>query len=142
MIESKRKRTRKNKHPESEICKALWTWFFYTYRDERPFYLRIEIGGQRTAIQQGILKAEGAKAGTNDIFIAIPINGFHGFWLEVKTDKGRATQEQKDFQSKMENKGYYCAFGYGLDECKQKITDYMDGKIERVIGNKAMKVKN
>lgn len=140
MIKLKRKRKRKNKHPESDLCIALWTWFFYTYRDERAYYLRIEVGGQRTAIQQGILKAEGAKAGTNDIFIALPLNGFHGFWLEVKTEKGRATENQKDFQKAMKARGYHCVFGYGLDDCKQKITEYMEGKIERVAGNKAMRV--
>lgn len=118
------KKRRKPRHEESEICKALWTWFFYQYPKFRDDYLRFEVR-QTSKIQQAILKAEGNKRGTNDLLITAPNANYVGLWLEVKTTKGRATQNQTDFQIHMTQRGYDCAFGYGLKECKQIIRDYM-----------------
>jgi len=116
--------TKKRSHPESMVCIALWTWFQYKYPRHQCRYLRIEVGGQRTKIAQSILKAEGNKAGTSDLFIAIPDEQFGGLWLEVKPDKGRMSPAQRDFQAELGN-DYLCRTGYGVDECRQIITQYM-----------------
>ena len=118
-------RKKPRKHPESEICKALWHWFFYAFPKHRRRYLRIEVGGQRTKKTQGILKAEGVKAGTSDIFVAVPRGAFGGLWLEVKADKGRLSDNQKTFQNEMGD-DYRCVTGYGLRECKDLITQYLN----------------
>ncbi len=115
---------KKRKHPESMVCIALWKWFQYKYPKYQCRYLRLEVGGQRTKIAQSILKAEGNKAGTSDIFIAIPNYEFGGLWLEVKADKGKMSSAQCRFQSELGN-DYLCRTGYGMDECTQIITHYM-----------------
>lgn len=111
-------------HQESDICRYLWTYFFYQYRPFKDSYLRFEVK-QTSKIQQAILKAEGNKRGTSDVFIACPNHEFAGLWLEVKTKTGRATDNQVNFQKVMCDNGYDCAFGYGLDECKKIIDKYM-----------------
>jgi len=118
------KKKRKQKHPESDICKALWHWFFYRYPQYRKRYLRIEVGGQRTKKTQGILKAEGCKAGVSDIFIALPKGGYAGLWLEVKVEKGRLSVLQKEFHEEMKD-DYQCVTAYGLHDCKALIESYM-----------------
>ena len=118
------KKKRKFKHEESDICKSLWLWFFYMYRDHRHCYLRFEVR-QTSKIQQAILKAEGNKRGTSDVFIACSNDRFKGLWLEVKTKTGRATDNQIKFQATMSTHGYSCSFGYGLNECKAIIEDFM-----------------
>lgn len=116
--------TKKRQHPESMVCIALWKWFQYKYPKYQCRYLRLEVGGQRTKIAQSILKAEGNKAGTSDVFIAIPNDEFGGLWLEVKADKGRMSTMQRRFQAELGN-DYLCRTGYGVDECTQIITHYM-----------------
>lgn len=116
--------TKKRRHPESMVCIALWKWFQYKYPKYQCRYLRLEVGGHRTKISQSILKAEGAKAGTSDIFIAIPNDEYGGLWLEVKADKGRMSTAQRHFQSEL-GADYLCRTGYGIDECIRIITHYM-----------------
>lgn len=125
---NKRKRKPRN-NEESEICKALWTWFFYRYPKFRDDYLRFEVR-QTSKIQQAILKAEGNKRGTNDVLITAPNDQYIGLWLEVKTKRGRATDNQTKFQIHMAKRGFDCAFGYGITECKQIIEAYMATAIE------------
>ena len=91
--------------------------------------MRFEVR-QTSKIQQAILKAEGNKRGTNDILITAPNHEFIGLWLEVKTTKGRATDNQVKFQIHQTKRGFDCAFAYGLKECKKKIEQYMATAIE------------
>ncbi len=115
---------KKRGNPESKVCIALWEWFQLQYPKYANRYLRFEVK-QSSKIQQAILKAEGNKAGTSDIFIAIPSDDFCGLWLEVKADKGRMSDNQIDFQDEMEP-DYYCRTGKGIDECISIVTEYME----------------
>ena len=115
---------KKRKHPESDLCIALWQWYQWQFPKFKARYLRLEVGGQRTKISQAILKAEGNKAGTPDIFIALPSTLHSGLWLEVKVEKGKMTEKQKDFAVEM-FRDYYCTTGYGIKQCKSVITSYM-----------------
>lgn len=118
-----KKAKRKNKNPESEVCVALWDWFQLQYKNYKDRYLRFEVK-QSSKINQVILKREGNKAGTSDIFLAVPQAGFCGLWLEVKADKGRLSDNQKSFQAEMEG-DYFCATGYGVDQCMDIINKYL-----------------
>lgn len=115
---------KKRSNPESKVCIALWKWFQFKYPKQRNRYLRIEVGGNRTKISQAILKAEGNKAGTSDVFIAYPAGSYAGLWLEVKADKGRLSDNQKMFQNEL-SPDYLCVTGYGIDECMDIISRYM-----------------
>lgn len=115
---------KKRKNPESKVCIALWQWFQLQYPKHQGRYLRFEVK-QSSKIQQAILKAEGNKAGTSDIFLAIPNDEFAGLWLEVKAEKGRLSDNQEVFQEEMTH-DYLCATGYGIDECIKIISQYME----------------
>jgi len=115
---------KKRQNPESRICKALWQWFQLQYPKQAHRYLRLEVGGSRTKVSQAILKAEGNKAGTSDVLIAMTNKKYGGLWLEVKADKGRMSPNQYQFQKGMES-DYLCVTGYGLDECMEIISGYM-----------------
>lgn len=51
-------------------------------------------GGGRTKREAGRLKAEGVKKGVPDIFTAVPVNGAHGLYIEMKSTGGRVSEEQ------------------------------------------------
>lgn len=114
---------KKRSNPESKVCMALWQWFQLQYPKYQNRYLRFEVK-QSSKIQQAILKAEGNQAGTSDIFIAIPTFEYAGLWLEVKADKGKLSDNQKEFQAQM-TPDYLCVTGYGIDECIKLVTQYM-----------------
>jgi len=115
---------KKRNNPESKVCMALWQWFQLQYPRYEKRYLRFEVK-QSSKIQAAILKAEGNKAGTSDILIAIPNKSFGGLWLEVKADKGRLSPNQVEFQDEM-TPDYLCVTGYGIDECREIIIQYME----------------
>jgi hypothetical protein len=117
------KTKKKRGNPESKVCVALWQWFQLQYPKYHARYLRFEVK-QSSKIQQAILKAEGNKAGTSDILIALPSKEYGGLWLEVKADKGKLSENQKTFQEEM-TPDYFCATGYGIDECIKIISQYM-----------------
>lgn len=114
---------KKRKNPESMVCIALWQWFEFSYPRYKGRYLRFEVK-QTSKIQQSILKAEGNKAGTSDILIALPCGVYAGLWLEVKSDKGKMSTGQRIFQTEM-TPDYMCQTGYGIDQCRKIISEYM-----------------
>lgn len=72
------------------------------------------------------LKKLGMKRGVPDLFIAVPSNGFHGAWIEVKQPKGKLTKEQEIFLDRANKNGYFTAVVYSVDEGINAISWYMN----------------
>ena len=72
-------------------------------------------GGHRHKATAGKLKAEGVKAGVSDIFVPIPVKGYHGLYLEMKAGKNKLTTEQSEFGDFVTSRGYsfYTAWSAG-----------------------------
>lgn len=62
-------------------------------------------GGSRNIIEAKNLKAQGVKAGVSDVILLIPKKGFSCLCLEFKTEKGKQSEEQVEFQRQMELTG-------------------------------------
>jgi len=75
------------------------------------------------------LRRKGVKSGVADIQIAIPSNGFHGMFLEMKIGKGKLTPKQLKFLQDMSSKGYYAIWRIGFDDCKKAIEQYVWGTV-------------
>jgi hypothetical protein len=81
-------------------------------------------GGMRTSMGTAKkMKASGYVKGFPDIFIYEPIGDIHGMAIEMKTRKGKPTKEQKEWQIKLEERGYLSYICNGFDEAKE-IIDY------------------
>jgi len=87
----------------------------------------LHIANQRSCSQQQgrLLKRMGVKKGVADLFIALPVNGKHGLWLEIKSHGGKPSQEQKVFIARMIRQGYEGSIVYGLEEAKEAILQYL-----------------
>jgi hypothetical protein len=70
-------------------------------------------------------KREGKVKGASDYFIAIPQNASHGLWLEIKTERGRESPEQKAFGLARLARGYAYRCVYGIDEAMQVFSEYV-----------------
>ena len=125
-IKEKPKITKNNqvmKHAESRIQSACVAYFRTKHRDIVIF--AIPNGSKREPITGSILKREGVLAGVADLFIMAPRGGFHGLFIEMKTETGRQTESQKLFQNVCELEGYAYRIARSLDDFMQLTTNYL-----------------
>ena len=61
-----------------------------------------------------------------DLFLPVPVGKHHGLFIEMKSQKGRVTDNQEWFLSKTEGLGYKTAVCYSANEAIKTIQDYYD----------------
>jgi hypothetical protein len=83
-------------------------------------------GGQRNIVTATKLKAEGVKSGVPDIFLAVPSNTAHGLFIEMKSPKGKVSDNQKQWLSALSSNRYICAICYSFCDAQQVIIEYLD----------------
>lgn len=71
------------------------------------------------------MKAEGVTAGVSDILFLFPSHGYHGLCIEMKTEKGRLSPEQKQWKKKVETQGYKHAVCRSLDAFIETVNEYL-----------------
>ena len=84
----------------------------------------IPMGGMRDAITGARLKAEGARAGVPDIFVAVPAQGKHGLFIEMKKDGGTLSKKQEIWRERLLAAGYGFAVAYGYEDAIGLLTTY------------------
>ena len=91
------------------------------------------LGGIRTSMTQAIMaKRTGYVKGFPDLFIyeSRTVDGitYHGLALEIKTLKGRATKEQKEWIEALNERGYKAEVVKGLPAILDLIDNYLNEK--------------
>jgi hypothetical protein len=132
------KKPRKN--IESKIQSSFIKWFSYQYPQYDKLLFAIpngtNAGGRKSknGIPISALKArgEGLKRGVADLFLSIakiPRDDFYGcifgLYIETKTEDGRQTPEQKEFQKAVESQGYQYTICRSVDEFIKTINEYL-----------------
>ena len=82
-------------------------------------------GGLRdlgTAIK---MKAEGVKKGVPDLFLPLAKKGYHGLFIELKTETGKASKEQKEWIEKLNANGYLAKVCFGYKEAIEELKNYV-----------------
>ena len=74
--------------------------------------------------QAGRAKTQGMLSGVPDLFLPVPKNGYHGLFIEMKSEKGRLSTNQTFFLSKVELLGYKIAVCYSANEAIKTIENY------------------
>jgi hypothetical protein len=77
-------------------------------------------------MQGRILKRMGVQRGVLDFHLAVALNGKHGLWMELKTEKGKLTKEQIDFMERKNKRGYLALAVFGFEEAVNEITNYLN----------------
>tara|TARA_R100001440_G_scaffold171_1_gene495 strand:- start:685 stop:1098 length:414 start_codon:yes stop_codon:yes gene_type:complete len=84
------------------------------------------LGGIYTSPTQAVkAKRTGYKRGFPDLQITEARGGYFGLFLELKTNKGRATKDQKEWVEDLNNRGYKALIVKGIDETINAIDNYM-----------------
>ncbi len=91
-------------------------------------------GGKRNVVNGRRMKAEGLKSGVPDIVVAIPIEPFHGMFIEMKNKTidgkkaGRTSANQEDWLERLSTAGYATTVAYGFDEAYDALLTYLEAK--------------
>lgn len=112
---------------ESQEQQALFQWAAWAegkYPELETIY-HIPNEGKRSLATGGKLKAEGLKAGFPDIGLSVAKRGYHGLYIEVKSQKGRMSPEQKEWQKRLTKYGNLSIVCYGFEEARDAIEWYL-----------------
>lgn len=122
-IKAYNKLVNKNK---SEYCiqRDFFTEVSY-YKNISSFVFAIPNGGFRNKREAYFLKLSGVLSGVPDIFVAIPSKGFHGLFLECKSESGKLSANQKKCIDNLFSKNYFCSVFRSTEEGISILKDYL-----------------
>lgn len=83
-------------------------------------------GGSRNQIEAANLKRQGVKAGVPDICLPCSKGNYHGLYIELKRQGGKATPKQNDYLTFLASQGYHTAICFSCDEAIATIEKYME----------------
>jgi hypothetical protein len=111
------------KNEESRIQEAVVTYLRHQY----PSALHCaSAGGVRTSMKQAIMmKRTGYVRGFPDLMILESSKEYKGLFIEMKTEKGVASKEQKWWKEELTKRGYRSEICKGFDSAKQVIDEYL-----------------
>lgn len=110
-----------------EQC-ALITWLGYERKKypELAYLYAIPNGGKRSKATAGQMKAMGVKAGIPDLCLPVPRGPYHGFYLELKSERGSLSPAQRDVLEFLKGVGYATGVYRTAAEARDKILAYLN----------------
>ena len=84
-------------------------------------------GGNRDVVEARHLKMQGLRKGVPDLHLPVARGQYHSLYIELKTGKGRVSQEQLWWGEKLQEQGNYWALCRGWEEATQTLEWYMNG---------------
>lgn len=112
---------------EAQHQKLIFDWSLSVRKDypELALLFHIPNGGRRDAIEARHLKQQGVKRGVPDICLAVPRGGYHALYIELKTEKGRVSKEQKWWLERLNQAGNLAVVCHGWREATCTIERYL-----------------
>ena len=83
-------------------------------------------GGKRDSIEAKHLKIQGVKSGVPDLCLPVARKNYHGLYIEMKTETGRPSDNQKWWIEQLNGQRYKAVICHGWEEAKQCLTDYLN----------------
>jgi hypothetical protein len=113
-------------HRESDLQSACVRWFRYQYPKYDKILFSVPNGGHRNKLTAISMKREGQVAGVSDLILLLS-NGKHSsLCIEMKAEKGKQTDLQKEFQQVAEQYGNKYIICHSFDEFKTEIETYLN----------------
>ena len=108
---------------ETQEQKQLIQWCRTDPRFQYLFHIPNEsVGGTGWMVRN---RQMGVKAGVPDLFYPVPMHGYHGLFIEMKSDKGRLSQAQMRWHAALRIFGYRVEVCKGWQQAKNILEDYM-----------------
>lgn len=118
--------------PEDIAHINLVNWFHYTFPEladdfhhfDNEHYLKPNESGSHWQAGRK-RKRMGVKKGVADFFLALPLDGKSGLWIELKVGKNRPSKEQQEFLARKALRGYAALCVWEEEGAKQVILAYL-----------------
>jgi len=104
---------------------TLLNWIKVHHPECADLIFAIPNGGFRHKSVAVKLALEGVKSGVPDLFLPVPKINYHGLFIELKTEKGRASPYQKEWINKLSNQGYLAVVCKGWESAAKQISEYL-----------------
>lgn len=99
---------------------------YFSEVPELRWLFAIPNGGERNVVIAANMKAEGVKSGVSDIFLPVAKRGYHGFFIELKTQAGSESATQKQFGAFVQQQGYLYLCAHGWAEALRGLMWYLN----------------
>lgn len=122
---------RPRKHPaevEHHIQCACVRWFCYQHPEYKGCLFSVPNGGRRDKVTAAKLKAEGVVPGVSDLLFLVPNKKYHGLCIEMKDEKGRQSESQKEWQKTMVAMGYNYVVCRSLDDFIREVDGHLSNR--------------
>lgn len=120
----------KLRHEETENQIALVRWFRLQYPELGDLLVSYPAGMNLSLSQRIRARNMGLKAGVPDLILFVPKiiknKFFPCLFIEMKAEKGRLSEVQKDYHRKLKNHGYTIVISYSCEEAMEKIKSYLE----------------
>ena len=118
------------KHIESAHQAQVIEWSRWAYKANPSRYPMLNMlhcslnGVKLSGTQAKVAKGQGMLSGVPDLFLPVPKNGYHGLFIEMKSEKGRVTENQHWFLTNADSVGYKTVICYSAKEAISAIEAY------------------
>lgn len=111
---------------EDKIQQDIFMWFNNNYclrhHNPRCIIFSVPNGGTRNKVEAIKLKSTGMKAGVSDLIVILPN---HVLFVEVKTETGRQSDKQIEFEKTITDLGYKYVLVRSLEEFKTVMIAFL-----------------
>lgn len=112
---------------QAACFKAAWNDFPETRRLLFHVANELDLSGDN-ARKGAQRRAEGIVRGVSDLILLIPRGGYHGLMIEMKTETGRQSEDQKAWQTLVESQGYRYEVIRTVDGFVSMLSEYLSLK--------------
>jgi hypothetical protein len=120
----KRRHSQPEMKLQAECFRMAWNDFPITRK--LLFHVENELNfAGDNSIRGAIRRSEGIVKGVSDLILLIPRRNWHGLMIELKTEDGRQSLAQKEWQSLVEAQGYRYEIIRNLDDFRALLWDYL-----------------
>lgn len=113
------------RHDEDRLQQACVRWFDMQYPEYRLLLHHSPNGGFRTKAEGSIFKSMGTRAGFPDLIFLLRCREATALAVEFKTDKGRQSEAQKEWQRTAERYGIVYTVVRSADEFVAAVSRYI-----------------
>lgn len=121
----KRQQNRRRSEATEQEALIAWCAWQQARHPELKLLYHVPNGGSRNKLEAASLKRQGVKAGVPDLCLPVPVNGFHGLYIEMKHGRNKATEAQKEWLKELAGQGYFTAVCHGWQAAAELIERYL-----------------
>ena len=115
---------RSHRDEEHRIQVACVNWYRIKYSKFKHCLFAVPNGGKRDERTGAILKAEGAMPGVSDLILLKSNSQYSALCIEMKTETGKQSRMQKEWQKAIEQEGVKYVVCRSLDDFIKEVNDY------------------